>query len=124
MTLVEPGGFDTDWITAAPQSEPLAAYDSQRSAFESARMERRVDLGRPEASRGAILAIVDAEDPPLRAFLGRHAFDWARAEYQSRLAEWERWQPVAMAAHGRESGQVTTIDGMVPRGALEARPEK
>ena len=123
VTLVEPGGFDTDWITAAPHSQPLPAYASQRAAFESARVERRVDLGRPEASSAAILAIVDAADPPRRVFLGRHALHWVHAEYQSRLAEWERWQPVAVAAHG-ESAQDTTIEGIVPRGALEARPEK
>ncbi|MCW1957568.1 MAG: SDR family NAD(P)-dependent oxidoreductase [Mycobacterium sp.] len=122
VTLVEPGGFDTEWITAAPHSEPLAAYDFQRTAFESARVERRADLGRPEATRSAILAIVDAQDPPHRVFLGRHVFDWARTEYADRLAEWERWQPLADAAHGKV--QETTMDGMVPRGALEANPEK
>lgn len=122
VTLVEPGGFDTGWITAAPHSEPLAAYDSQRRVFESARVERRVDIGRPEATRSAILAIADAADPPRRVLLGRHAFDWARAEYRSRLAEWEQWQPVSVAAHGE--AQETVIEGIVPRGALEARPEK
>jgi NAD(P)-dependent dehydrogenase (short-subunit alcohol dehydrogenase family) len=71
VTLVEPGGFDTDWITAAPHAAPLAAYDAERDRFESARDERRVDLGRPEATRSAILAIVDAADP--------HAgYSWAR----------------------------------------------
>lgn len=122
VTLVEPGGFDTGWITAAPHSEPLAAYDSQRRVFESARVERRVDIGRPEATRSAILAIADAAEPPRRVLLGRHAFDLARAEYRSRLAEWERWQPVAVAAHGEV--QETVIEGIVPRGAFEARPEK
>lgn len=122
VTLVEPGGFDTDWITAAPHTRPLAAYESQRAQFESARRERRVDLGRPEAARTALLAIVDAADPPRRVFLGRHAFDWAATEYAGRLAEWERWQPLAVAAHGDD--QDTTMDGMVPRGAFEANPEK
>ncbi len=102
VTLVEPGGFDTDWIAAAPHAAPLAAYDAQRDRFESARAERRVDLGRPEATRPAILAIVDAADPPRRVLLGRNAFDWARTEYQSRLAEWERWQSISVAAHGQD----------------------
>jgi NAD(P)-dependent dehydrogenase (short-subunit alcohol dehydrogenase family) len=81
VTLMEPGGFDTDWITAAPYAEPLAAYDAQRARFESARGERRVDLGQPEATRAAILAIVDATDPPRRVFLGRNTLEWAKAEY-------------------------------------------
>jgi hypothetical protein len=124
VTLMEPGGFDTDWITAAPYAEPLAAYDAQRARFESARGERRVDLGQPEATRAAILAIVDATDPPRRVFLGRNTLEWAKAEYADRLAEWERWWPLAVAAHGTGQTEDTTIVGMVPRGALEARPEK
>ncbi|MBU3749792.1 MAG: SDR family NAD(P)-dependent oxidoreductase [Mycobacterium sp.] len=124
VTLVEPGGFDTDWINAAPYAEPLAAYDAQRARFESARAERRGDLGRPEATRSAILAVVDAADPPRRVFLGRNTLELAKIEYADRLAEWELWQPVAIAAHGGGQAEDTTIDGMVPRGALEARPEK
>lgn len=124
VTLVEPGGFDTDWITAAPHAQPLKDYDGQRAQFESAREDRRVDLGRPEASRAAILAIVDAADPPRRLFLGKNALGWAATEYASRLAEWERWQPVAVAAHGTTQADDTTIAGIVPRGAFEASPEK
>lgn len=122
VTLVEPGGFNTEWITAAPYATPMPAYDDQRAQFEAARIERRDDLGDPAATRSAILAIVDAADPPLRVFLGRNALDWARSEYRDRLAEWERWQPISVAAHG--DGQETTMDGMVPRGALDASPEK
>lgn len=124
VTLVEPGGFDTDWITAAPHAQNLAAYDDQRAQFESAREDRRIDLGRPEATRAAILAIVDATDPPHRVFLGKNALGWATTEYASRLAEWKRWQPVAVAAHGTTQADETTIAGMVPRGAFEASPEK
>ncbi len=101
VTLVEPGGFDTEWITAAPHAQALPAYDDQRARFESAREDRRVDLGCPEASRAAILAIADATDPPRRVFLGKHALGWATTEYAARLAEWERWQPLAVAAHGK-----------------------
>lgn len=100
VTLVEPGGFDTGWITAAPYAVPIEAYDAARAEFESARSMRRADLGDPEASRSAILAIVDADDPPLRVFLGREAFGVAKADYDNRLAEWERWQPLADRAHG------------------------
>lgn len=122
VTLVEPGGFDTDWITAAPYAQPLAAYDGRRATFESERVGRRVDLGDPEAARSALLTIVEATDPPLRVLLGKHAFGWAATEYAGRLAEWERWQQLALAAHGGD--QETTMDGMVPRGALDASPEK
>lgn len=99
VTLVEPGGFATDWVGTAAQSQPLADYDDERATFESARRARMSDLAPPEASRSAILAIVDAAEPPLRVFLGRNVFALARADYESRLAEWAKWEPVADAAH-------------------------
>jgi hypothetical protein len=57
-------------------------------------------VGDPTATRAAILEVVDAEDPPLRIFFGRGLLDRARAEYDSRLSVWERWNGVAEAAHG------------------------
>ena len=101
VTLVEPGSYVTDWVGSAGQSAPLEAYAEQRNSFEEARRDRMSDRGRPEASRAAILTIVDAEEPPLRVFLGENVFALAKADYESRLAEWERWEPVARQAHGR-----------------------
>lgn len=102
----------------------MAAYDAQRVRFESARTERRIDLGEPQATRSAIHAIVDAVEPPRRVFSGRNALQWVQTEYTARLAEWERWQPVSVAAHGAGQAEDTTIEGMVPRGAFDANPEK
>lgn len=99
VTLLEPGGFATDWINAAPEAQRLEAYTAQREEFESARAARRTDLGDPTATRAAILAIVDAEDPPLRMFLGKDVFALAQTEYQRRLAEWANWQTLAARAH-------------------------
>ena len=54
----------------------------------------------PAATREAILAIVDAEQPPLRIFLGEAPLGIATADYESRLATWREWQPVSAAAQG------------------------
>ncbi|MFZ4372954.1 MAG: SDR family NAD(P)-dependent oxidoreductase [Mycobacterium sp.] len=103
VTIVEPGGYATDWLAAAPYAAPLDAYAPQREEFETARAERRADLADPEATRSAILEIVDAAEPPLRVFLGKDAFPQAKADYEKRLTEWERWQPLAERAHRLES---------------------
>lgn len=100
VTLVEPSGFATDWVLNAPQSTPLAAYDRERTAFESARQERNTVPGDPASSRAAILRIVDAPEPPLRVFFGDRALEWARRDYADRLATWETWQHVALEAQG------------------------
>ena len=105
VTIVEPGGYDTDWLATAPYAKPSDAYAAQREKFEAARTERRADLGDPEASRAAILEVVDAADPPLRVLFGRDAFPRAESDYEQRLAEWRRWQPLAERTHRLESRQ-------------------
>jgi hypothetical protein len=49
-----------------------------------------------------VLKIVDAEDPPLRVFLGEAPLGIATADYQSRLATWNEWQPVSIGAQGSQ----------------------
>ena len=56
--------------------------------------------GVPSATREAILALVDSENPPLRLFLGEATLGIVTADYESRLASWREWQPVAAAAQG------------------------
>jgi hypothetical protein len=47
-----------------------------------------------------VLRIVDADDPPLRAFFGAAALSIAERDYEQRLATWREWQPVAELAQG------------------------
>ncbi|MFE9004468.1 hypothetical protein ACFYOY_20405 [Streptomyces sp. NPDC007875] len=49
----------------------------------------------PPATRKAILALADADEPPLRFFLGTGPLDLMRQVYPARLAEWERWEAVS-----------------------------
>ena len=56
--------------------------------------------GDPEATGPAILELVDADDPPLRLFLGDWALDMIKDEYARRIDGWERWQDLAARAHG------------------------
>ena len=56
--------------------------------------------GSPEASRAAILRVVDAKEPPLRVFFGEAPLTIAKADYASRMANWEKWQDVALLAQG------------------------
>ena len=99
VTLIEPGGFSTDWGGAsAKHAEPLSAYAEQHEASQRRRAGNTP--GDPVASATAILRIVDAEQPPLRAFFGSAPLAIAQADYESRLATWREWQPVAELAQG------------------------
>ena len=60
----------------------------------------RNSLGDPVATAEAVLRIVDADEPPLRAFLGSVPLGYIEQDYESRLATWREWQPVAELAQG------------------------
>lgn len=100
VTLVEPNGFATDWGGAsATHAAPMHEYDSVRQAFQA---DLTDDIfGIPESTVPAILKLVDSTTPPLRLFLGKVALPWVKQVYQDRLATWEEWQEVAVAAHGK-----------------------
>lgn len=101
VTLIEPGGFSTDWGgSSARRAEPLPAYAEAHAASERWRNQRMSKQGDPQASARAILQVVDAEKPPLRVFFGELPLSIAKADYESRLANWEEWQPVAVIAQG------------------------
>jgi len=101
ITIIEPGGFDTDWGGAsAKHAAPLPAYEQVHAAAAEARKARTTAPGDPTASSAAILRVVDEAEPPLRVFLGAAPLGIAEADYESRLATWRQWQDVAVAAGG------------------------
>jgi NAD(P)-dependent dehydrogenase (short-subunit alcohol dehydrogenase family) len=101
VTLIEPGGFSTDWGGAsAKHAEPLAAYEPVREKAAALRASRTSAPGDPTASSEAIMRVVDAEAPPLRVFFGSAPLGIAEKDYEQRLATWREWQDVAELAQG------------------------
>lgn len=101
VTLIEPGGFSTDWAgSSARHATPLPDYDEARQAALEARAKRTAKSGNPKASAAAVLKLVDAEKPPLRVFFGEIPLQLAKADYESRIATWEEWQPVSVESQG------------------------
>jgi NAD(P)-dependent dehydrogenase (short-subunit alcohol dehydrogenase family) len=101
VTLIEPGGFATDWSgSSAKRATPLPAYDAFRERVAEQRRARQATPGDPQASAAAVLAVVDADEPPLRVFFGSAPLGIAKADYASRIATWEQWQHVAELAQG------------------------
>ena len=103
VTLVEPGGFATDWAgPSSKRSESLPAYAEARETMERERKARAGSggPGDPRASAAALLLIVDSPEPPLRTFFGNTPIDIAKADYARRIATWEQWDDVAKLAQG------------------------
>ena len=107
VTLVEPGGYATDFGgSSAAQAQPLPGYatahaELSRAAAEQWSPER---LGNPAATRAAILAVVDADEPPLRVFFGDGPLARITTDYEQRLVTWRAWEPVSIAAQGTPLG--------------------
>lgn len=95
--FVEPGPYGTDWSAAsAVHAEPMAAYEPIREARRAGATARaRQD---PQATAAVILELVDAEEPPLRLFLGAYPYPVVEAVYQKRLETWDAWRTLATKA--------------------------
>jgi NAD(P)-dependent dehydrogenase (short-subunit alcohol dehydrogenase family) len=101
VTLIEPGGFSTDWSgSSAKHAAALPDYAEAHAESERIRSQRVAQPGDPKASAAAILKVVDAEVPPLRVFFGTLPIALAKADYEQRISTWEQWQPVSELAQG------------------------
>jgi len=99
VTLVEPGGYATEWGGAsAKHATPLSAYDPVRAAIAAFRKGSLP--GDPDATGAAILKLVDAEKPPLRIFFGSGGLPMTKAEYARRIETWEKWNDLSVEAQG------------------------
>ena len=102
VTIIEPAGYSTDWAgPSAKHATPDPAYDQFRTRVMEERKRRQTNPGDPVATREAVLAVVDADKPPLRIFFGDGPLAIATRDYESRLATWREWEPVSIAAHGK-----------------------
>jgi NAD(P)-dependent dehydrogenase (short-subunit alcohol dehydrogenase family) len=101
VTLIEPGGFDTDWSgSSAVHSTALPAYAGLRDAITETRRTTLGKRGDPSATGKAVLEIVDAAEPPLRVFFGTSPLAVAKDDYAKRIETWEKWNDVSVEAQG------------------------
>ena len=104
VTIIEPGAYSTDWGGASARHAAAdPAYDAFREKAAEQRKARAGNPGNPVATREAVLQVVDAENPPLRIFFGEAPLAIATKDYESRLATWQEWQAVSVAAHGTQA---------------------
>jgi NAD(P)-dependent dehydrogenase (short-subunit alcohol dehydrogenase family) len=100
VTIIEPGAYATEF--GSQQSLKFAAdldiYADLRAQIFG--RLKNMERGDPNATPEALFKIVDAENPPLRFFLGSKNLPWVRGAYADRLATWEAWESVSNSAQG------------------------
>jgi NAD(P)-dependent dehydrogenase (short-subunit alcohol dehydrogenase family) len=100
VTIVEPGGFRTDFAGSSTQiSGGRPEYDATVGA--TARFQRDYDgkqPGDPVRAAAILLRLADMDDPPLRLVLGRAAVDAAAQNDQERLDNDRKWRQLSVSA--------------------------
>jgi NAD(P)-dependent dehydrogenase (short-subunit alcohol dehydrogenase family) len=95
--IVEPGAFRTELMGA--RFHRSRAIDAYANTVGQARgwLERAdgTQIGDPRKAVAAILAALDAPDPPLRLALGADAVDAIRAKHERLRADLDRWEAVS-----------------------------
>ena len=100
VTLVEPGAFRTDFLSAhsiRQRSPALSDYAPSAGAMHErlAAMAGR-QPGDPARAAAAIIAAVRAEQPPLHLVLGPDAYQRTREVLEAFSAELEAWKTVSL----------------------------
>ncbi|SAK86537.1 short chain dehydrogenase [Caballeronia pedi] len=103
VTAVAPGSFRTDWagrsMTRTPRS--IADYDSVFDPIRTAREEKSgKQLGDPHKAARAMLAAIDADNPPTHLLLGSDALRLVREKLSALEREISDWEDVTVSTDG------------------------
>jgi NAD(P)-dependent dehydrogenase (short-subunit alcohol dehydrogenase family) len=96
LTIVEPGGFRTDWAGASMAfAKPMKAYAPVLGAIRGY-MEQHSghETGDPRKAGHVLLQLVEMEQPPLRLPLGKDAIMFLSNSYQTNSDELQRWADI------------------------------
>lgn len=98
VTLIEPGYTATAFFSNLTFAEATSDYDPTVRAVQKSLGELSPDaFADPARAVQAILAVVDAEKPPLRLALGGRAESDMRASLTARLRDLDDWAAVTRA---------------------------
>jgi NAD(P)-dependent dehydrogenase (short-subunit alcohol dehydrogenase family) len=98
VTALAPGQFRTDWagrsMDRAPRS--IADYDAVMDPIRAARQAKSGNQpGDPAKAALALLALVDAETPPVRLFLGDDALGLVEQKLEAMKVELDAWDALS-----------------------------
>jgi NAD(P)-dependent dehydrogenase (short-subunit alcohol dehydrogenase family) len=98
VTVVEPGGFRTDWAGSSMTVAPTSA-DYQATVGKMAEYRRNPDVmrGDPDKAAQVLLHIASLEHPPHRLLLGAGAVRVAGAAAEQLAADDARWTTVSLS---------------------------
>jgi NAD(P)-dependent dehydrogenase (short-subunit alcohol dehydrogenase family) len=106
VTLVEPGGFRTDWAGSSMKIiEPGEAYQPTLGVLLSIFRSGLRPAGDPAKAAQVILRVADMDEPPLRLPLGSDAVTMIRAADEAKLAEIAAWEEISRSTDADDAVQ-------------------
>ena len=101
VTVVEPSGFRTDFLTAhslAYTASNIDGYNAVKQTQDRYLAANGLQPGSPEKAAAILIALAEAPQPPLHLFLGADAYKRAAAKLSAMTEELEQWQSVTRSA--------------------------
>jgi len=99
VTVVQPGYFRTNFLSAGSIEVPANQIEEYAEVRESQQAHQSgIDgnqPGDPEKAVAAMIAITNAENPPLQLFLGKDAYELADQKILSVQNDMDKWESMA-----------------------------
>jgi NAD(P)-dependent dehydrogenase (short-subunit alcohol dehydrogenase family) len=106
VTIIEPGAFRTDWagrsLASAPEIDDYK--DTVGGTREFIENENGNQQGDPRLAARAMIAAVEAQEPPLRLPLGQDSLDQIREKLDSVRQETDLWEKTTVETSFEHSG--------------------
>jgi NAD(P)-dependent dehydrogenase (short-subunit alcohol dehydrogenase family) len=98
VTVLEPGGMQTDWAGASMQVPPISEpYRDTVGRSAAMHNTETLSLGDPAKVAQVVLQVAAMDDPPLRLILGSEAYTYAAAAARAQAESDERWHELTVS---------------------------
>lgn len=118
VTVVAPGAFRTDFLSPHSIRKSAPASDSYTNSVGRALCHLDAMAGKqpgdPARAAQALLAVVDAEQPPLHLLLGSDALRRARENLDALIEEMDRWEEVTRGTDFPQEKVVVRSHALLP----------
>lgn len=105
VTIVAPGNFRTDWAGRSAKDSAITIADYADTAEATKQWVRGISgqqAGNPALAAQAIIAVVEAGQPPLRLLLGSDALAGAREKLGELATDYDAWESTTLNCDFKE----------------------
>ncbi len=98
VTVLEPGGMQTDWAGSSMQVRPVSApYEDTVGVMARLHASDQIALGDPVKVAQVVIDVASMDDPPLRLILGSEAYAYGMAAARSQADSDRRWHALSVS---------------------------